>query len=290
MLKGLILEVTGGGLLKENLNRDGLPWRETVGGTAAELRRAAGELAAQPRELLCLVETDRQEKIALEGGFFCIGYLNPQLPDERLSGCKILLEGFQEVDAPFLRNVHTRALGLPVQIAETEHLLIREMTLSDLEEVNELYRRNGSFQIEEAEETRGLTPQEEEEKVRAYIDYMYGLYQFGMWVVIEKNSGRLIGRAGFGIADYLDFSEVDLGYLMDRDYRRRGYAEEACRAVLAYGTRTLEFEQVAAYVEEENQKSQRLLEKLGFDRERIFRYHEKKLYRYIWKNKGETDA
>ena len=54
---------------------------------------------------------------------------------------------------------------------------------------------------------------------------MYGMYQFGMWVVIEKESRKLIGRVGFGIADYLDFSEIDMGYLIGEKYRRRGYAE-----------------------------------------------------------------
>lgn len=287
MLKGLLIEVTESDTLKKNLERDGLPWQETSGKTAEELVLAAGELGARKQELLCLVETDRQEQIALESGFFCIGYLNPKLPGEKLSGCKILLEGFQEVDASFLRNVHTRALGLPVQIAETKRLRIREMTLADVDAVNELYRRNESFRPEEQGE---LSLQEEKEKVRAYIAYMYGLYQFGMWVVIEKASGRIIGRAGFGIADYLDFSEIDLGYLIDRDYRRRGYAEEACRAVLTYGAEMLEFQEVGAYVEEHNLKSRCLLEKLGFDRERIFRYHDKNLYRYIWKNKGEIHA
>ena len=49
--------------------------------------------------------------MALDLGFFCVGYLNPELPEERLSGCRILLEGFQEIDRSFLENVHTRALG-----------------------------------------------------------------------------------------------------------------------------------------------------------------------------------
>ena len=38
------------------------------------LQKAAESLGA-PEELLCLVETDEDERIARDGGFFCIGYL-----------------------------------------------------------------------------------------------------------------------------------------------------------------------------------------------------------------------
>lgn len=215
--------------------------------------------------------------MALELGFFCVGYLNPALPGEHLSGCRILLEGFQEIDSSFLQNVHTRALGLPVLIAETERLLIREMTLSDLDQINALYQEEPSMALSPE---LALNRQEEEEKIKAYIAYMYGLYQFGMWVVIEKKSREMIGRAGFGIADYLDFTEIDMGYLIGKKYRRRGYGEEACRAALAYGRRVLDFPGVSAYIEQENSGSLGLIEKLGFKKKQSFDYRERHLCRY----------
>ncbi|MEI3521986.1 MAG: GNAT family N-acetyltransferase [Anaerosacchariphilus sp.] len=101
------------------------------------------------------------------------------------------------------------------------------MTLADLPALNALCRENGYDEMGE-------------EEAKAYIKYMYGLYQCGMWVVLEKESGRIIGRAGFGIADYLPEAELDLGYLIDTPYRRQGYGEEACRAALDYGRDWLE--------------------------------------------------
>ena len=109
---------------------------------------------------------------------------------------------------------------------------------------------------------------------------MCGLYQCGMWVVLEKESGRIIGRAGFGIADYLPEAELDLGYLIDTPYRRQGYGEEACRAVLDYGRDWLELPEISAYAEAENTASCHLLEKLGFRREQEFTCKEQKMYRY----------
>lgn len=277
MLKGIVIAVSGAELLKQTLTKENLPWVEVEQREPAAFLRALSHLGAEKPEALCLVETDREEKIALELGFFCVGYLNPALPGEHLSGCRILLEGFQEIDSSFLQNVHTRALGLPVLIAETERLLIREMTLSDLDQINALYQEEPSMALSPE---LALNRQEEEEKIKAYIAYMYGLYQFGMWVVIEKKSREMIGRAGFGIADYLDFTEIDMGYLIGKKYRRRGYGEEACRAALAYGRRVLDFPGVSAYIEQENSGSLGLIEKLGFKKKQSFDYRERHLCRY----------
>lgn len=274
-----MIAASGTQILKEELDRTDFPWTEAGERREADdFQKAAERLHAEPGELLCLVETDADERTALSQGFFCVGYLNPELEEQRLSGCRILLEGFEEIDAPFLRNVYTRALGLPVQIAETRRLLIREMTLADLDDINALYRES---EFTGFQQTAGLDRQEEEEKIRAYITYMYGLYQFGMWVVIEKESGKLIGRVGFGIADYLDFSEIDMGYLIGEQYRRKGYAEEASRAALDYAGRILEFPRVSAYIDAENLISLHLIEKLGFHRMKKFTYRGKGLYRYV---------
>lgn len=278
MLKGIVIAASGTEQLQETLTKEGLAWKEIENWEQSDLLSAVDAFGACRDEVLCLVERDREEQMALELGLFCVGYLNPALPDEQLSGCRILIEGFQEIDRIFLQNVHTRALGLPVQIAETSRLLIREMTLSDLDGVNALYREEPSISLSPE---LSLNRQEEEEKIRSYIAYMYGLYQFGMWVVIEKKSREMIGRAGFGIADYLDFSEIDMGYLIGKKYRRQGYGEEACRAVLSYGKRVLDFRQVSAYIDRNNKGSLHLIEKLGFCQERSFDYQERKMCRYL---------
>lgn len=278
MLKGIVIAASGTEQLQKTLTKEGLAWRVAEHREQADLLQAIDALKADRNEVLCLVERDREEQMALDLGLFCVGYLNPELPQEQLSGCRILIEGFQEIDRIFLENIHTRAQGLPVQIAETDRLLIREMTLSDLDGINALYREEPSISLSPE---LSLDRQEEEEKIRAYIAYMYGLYQFGMWVVIEKKSCKMIGRAGFGIADYLNFSEIDMDYLIGKKYRRRGYGEEACRAVLAYGKQILDFRQVSAYIDKDNKNSRYLIEKLGFYQERSFAYQEHRLCRYL---------
>ena len=90
MLKGIVIAVSGAELLKETLTREALPWSEPEHLEPVDFLKAVDQLKADKPEVLCLVETDREERIALELGLFCVGYLNPSLPGERLSGCRIL--------------------------------------------------------------------------------------------------------------------------------------------------------------------------------------------------------
>jgi len=279
MLKGLILAAAVSESWKGALTQEGLSWIELNNKDTKDFLQALDRLQAERQEVLCLVETDREEQIALKLGLFCVGYLNPEYTKERLSGCRVLLEGLEEADKRFFCQVHRRALGLPLQIAETKRLLIREMTTEDLDAVRALYQE---------EERPGFFPEfspdraREEERITAYIHSMYELYQFGIWVVIEKESKKIVGRVGFGIADYMGVSEIDLGYFIETSCRRRGYAKEACLAVLDYAQKYLDFPGLSAYVDTDNLPSLGLLEKLGFVREQEFLYQGRRLYRYLY--------
>ena len=104
-------------------------------------------------------------------------------------------------------------------------------------------------------------PEEETAYMKEYIRQIYGFYGYGMWTV-QLLSGELIGRAGLSVRECYELPE--LGFVIGRGYQGQGYAEEACRAVLAYGKSELSFEHVQALVEEENAPSRNLLAKLGF--------------------------
>ena len=80
------------------------------------------------------------------------------------------------------------------------------------------------------------------------------------------------------------FDEPELGFIIGVPWQRRGYAEEVCRAVLAYGWSALEFRQVQALVEPENIPSVRLCEKLGFRKDENVNVGEKEYYRFIVSN------
>ena len=61
---------------------------------------------------------------------------------------------------------------------------------------------------------------------------------------------------------------IELGYLIDRDYRRMGFAYEACSAILTYAFEKLGIEEVCVRIDAYNEASAGLAGTLGFGREK----------------------
>jgi len=58
--------------------------------------------------------------------------------------------------------------------------------------------------------------------------------------------------------------EVELSYAFGRAYHRRGYAAEACRALIDYAFRELKIPRIAYGVDGDNVPSWSLMKSLGF--------------------------
>lgn len=178
------------------------------------------------------------------------------------SQADILIEGFEEVDYDFLEKIYQRHHGIPWTILETERLIVRELVLSDMDALFELYSYEGMTDYMER-----LYPYEEEyEYQKAYISNMYRFFGYGMWLVWEKESGKLVGRAGIEHREELE-GEPELGYAIGTPWQGKGYATEVCRAILAYAWEELGFDEICSLVLPENKASVHLLEKLGFSEE-----------------------
>lgn len=159
----------------------------------------------------------------------------------------------------FLWRVWLRSRNLPWHICETDRLVLREMTETDLDFLYEMQEDEEAARfLDDLDSDRDAQRQ----KLTAYRKQMYGFYGLGIWIVIEKESGQLVGRAGLQMRD--GFEEPELGFAVLKKYRGRGYAEEACRAVLDYAKKELELKKMRVVVDRENRKSQKLCEKLGF--------------------------
>ena len=109
---------------------------------------------------------------------------------------------------------------------------------------------------------------EELEKFLAYIHTVYSVFGFGLWSVVLNDGGEVIGWCGLQpIGDEASpLGRIELGYLIDRDYRGKGFGYEACRAILDLAFGKLELEEVFARIAEGNVPSVRLARSLGFVR------------------------
>lgn len=169
------------------------------------------------------------------------------------------MESPGELAPDYLDKVYRRCAGIPWNIAETRRCRVRETVVEDVYSFRKIYEDPSVMQY-----TREQYPDtvREKEYVRAYIENQYGFYNFGVWTIVQKESGTVIGRAGFSFRDGYEFPE--LGYVIGRAWQRQGIAFEVCGAVLEYGREELGFTRVQTLVETENTPSLNLCRKLGF--------------------------
>lgn len=194
-----------------------------------------------------------------EAGCATLAYLHAGNRHMTFQGSRYAMENPQELTPEYLEQVFRRERKLPWDILQTERLLLRETTIEDVDAFWDMYQ-----EPELTKYTEKLYPTLEEEKayIRDYIQNMYYFYEFGVWTVICKESGRTIGRAGFSLREGRE--EPELGYVIAKDCQGRGYAAEICTAILQYAKECMEISTVGAVVHKDNLPSIGLLKKLGF--------------------------
>ena len=240
-----------------------------------------------PQNLLYIAATEESLRAAQMLGLATLGYDNRSCMKHDIaknansfSSVRMIVEGFEEVDALFLERVYEREHHLPWKIARTDHWILREFTMDDMDGLVELYDQPGvSYRIENGKKVPGyiepLLPREEEEEYqRCYIENMYGYFEYGMWIVTErqrycldraeKSRPRIIGRAGLENREYEDGVELEMGYVIDPRWQHQGIAYEVCSAIMKYAAEHTDFERLNALTEADNVASIALLEKLGF--------------------------
>ena len=86
-------------------------------------------------------------------------------------------------------------------------------------------------------------------------------YEWGVWAVVDKASGTVVGQCGLNHLP--DGSEVELLYALARSTWGRGLATEAGRAALEHGFGSVGLERIVAVTRPEHRASRRVMERLG---------------------------
>ncbi len=108
---------------------------------------------------------------------------------------------------------------------------------------------------------------------------------FCHWKTVEKSSGEIVGTCGFGLLS--ETNEIELGYLLRQKSWGKGYATEIAGATLDYGFNKLGFREIIALTALENIASQKVLEKIGFEKRGFEVFNEEENLVYIKKKSDE---
>ena len=162
---------------------------------------------------------------------------------------------------------------------ETERLIIRELTMDDLESINNVLNQCFGSETPVGERQRRL-----QWTVLGYE--MFAMLEhppYGDRAVASKETGEIIGAVG--IVPYLDTfnrvaafnrapnapatAEVGLFWAIAPAHQRKGFASEAARAVMEYLFTHEKLGRIIATTGYENLPSQKVMQKLGMTIQRL---------------------
>ncbi len=153
-------------------------------------------------------------------------------------------------------------------ILEAERLFLKEIN-PDI-----IYNLFTFYTDEEISQFMGLKSENEMEIERIKFEGGRTTYRtsFKTFLLVDKESGKIIGRAGFHNW-YAQHFRSEMGYDMDEEYRNKGLMTEAIKTLIQYGFDKMDLNRIEAFTSPNNEASKKLLTKLGFKAEGILKEH-----------------
>ncbi len=245
--------------------------------TEESIQQAVSTAGVNNIECLVVLATQATWELTQVKNIAGLPYVNPTMDKQFFRNAWIVVEGFEEVDFDFFEKVYQRHHGIPWTIISTERCYLRELSMADMDDLFALYADASATKFVEPLYERA----KEEEYQRAYIANMYQYYGYGMWLVCNKESGEIIGRAGLEHRECNNGVELELGYFIVPSQQQKGYATEICQAIIDYAKRELNFPQLNCFIQKENEISIHLAKKLGFHFEEEIQELQKNMCRYV---------
>jgi len=143
-------------------------------------------------------------------------------------------------------------------IIQTERLALRQMTEDDFDA---LYAVLADSDIMEH-----YPYTFDETQVRNWIARNMERYRtdgFGLWAVVLKETGEMIGDCGLTMQPINGNMLPEVGYHISKDHQRKGYASEAASACVAYAFEQCGFPAVYSYMKYTNIPSAAVAQKCG---------------------------
>lgn len=258
--------------------RKGCPHPEKLQISFATLSRLPSFSGSNPLETLLVTDSSFALHQLIKQGYYTIALYHSQNHSEDFSSTPYAVEDLFFLSYDSYEKAYQRLAGLPWEILRTPHLLLRESTLEDIDAFYKIYCEPSITKYME-----NLFPEREAEYayLKDYINKIYGFYGFGLWTVVHRSSGRIIGRAGLSVREGYELPE--LGFVTDVHFQHQGYTFEICDAILTYAGEELLFPEIQAFVHPQNTSSIRLLERLGFHQTETVLLNKTPHIRYLYR-------
>jgi [ribosomal protein S5]-alanine N-acetyltransferase len=146
----------------------------------------------------------------------------------------------------------------PKQILATPRLVLREFCAEDVDALARVISDRETMRFYPEPFDRNAVEEWIARNRRRYVTNGHGL-----WGMIFKASGELIGDCGLTVQEVDGVDEIEIGYHVRRDLWGQGLATEAARACRDFGFTRLPVEHLISLIRPENLASRRVAEKNG---------------------------
>ena len=153
-------------------------------------------------------------------------------------------------------------------ILETERLLFRRLLPGDFDDLFALY---SDSEVRRYFPEGTLTHAETQEELEWFLDGHPKHPELGLWATIHKPSGRFIGRCGLLPWTIDGQYEVEVAYMIAKEFWRQGLGTEAAQGILEYGFETLGLPRLICLIDHDNEASIRVASNIGmtFEKEGV---------------------
>ena len=155
-------------------------------------------------------------------------------------------------------------------LLETERLTFRELTFNDVDDLLKVLSDPEAMKFYPKPFDRQMTQEWIERSIQRYAQH-----GFGLWALILKENGDLIGDCGLVLQEVDSIEEVEIGYHVRRDLWGQGLATEAAQACRDYGFNQLGFDKLISLINPTNIASRRVAEKTGMSLIKEVQWREK---------------
>lgn len=154
-------------------------------------------------------------------------------------------------------------------LLETNRLIIRKYIESDFQD---LYEYLSDEEVVKYEPYKPLSKEETKENLKWRIN------SDEMFAIVLKENKKMIGNVYLGKRDY---NQLELGYVLNKNYWHQGYAKEAITQLLK-NEFSKGIHRIYAECDANNIASQKLLESLKFQKEALLKENI-----YFWKDEND---
>jgi RimJ/RimL family protein N-acetyltransferase len=145
-------------------------------------------------------------------------------------------------------------------ILETNRLILRHFVPDDLSSLFNLY---SDPEIRRYIPEGILSYEETQAELEWFLNGHPEHPQLGLWATVHKETNRFIGRCGLLPWTIDQQPEVEVAYMICKEYWRQGLGTEAAQAILNYGFEQLNLPRLICLIDAENQASIKVATNIG---------------------------